>query len=161
MAKVEKALDITCRILSWIGGAVLLLMAGLTIFNILIRIPLSAVPGIIEFVSYLFVIVVFFGIGYTAFMKEHVDVDIIVSKFPQRVQAIIAIFIGLSSLGIWVLIAWQGTVYALEQFKLREFSPALNMLLLPYRSVMIFGCIVLCLVIILQLMKSMVRAVSK
>lgn len=161
MAKVEKALDITCRILSWIGGAFLLLMAGLTLFNILVRIPYSSVPGVIELVSYLFIIVVFFGIAYAGFMGEHVDVNLVVSRFPQRAQAIVASVIGILSLGIWVLIAWQGSVYALEQLGIKEYSPALNMPLTPFRVVMVFGCVVLCLVLLLQLAKSVVKAVSK
>jgi TRAP-type C4-dicarboxylate transport system permease small subunit len=161
MAGFEKTLDIVCRILSWIGGAFLLLMAGLTIFNILIRIRFSSVPGIIELVSYLFVIVVFFGIAYAGLKGDHVDVDLLVSRFPKRIQAIIACLMGLLSLGIWTLIAWQGAVYGLLQFKMGEYSPALNMQLMPFRAVMVFGCIILCLVLLLQWLKSVARAVRK
>lgn len=161
MSYIEKIIGTACQILSWIGGFVLLVMMVLTVFNILIRLPFNAVPGIIEFVTYLFVIVVFFGIGYAAVKGDHVDVSLVVSKFTNRAQSIIGSIIGLLSLGIWILITWQGIVYGLEQFRIGEYSPALNLRLVPFRVVLVLGCIMLCLVLLVQCVKHLAKAVRK
>lgn len=161
LSHVEKYVGILCQFLNWIGGFVLLVMMALTVFNIIIRIPSSAVPGLIELVSYLFVIVIFFGIAYAAFMGDHVDVSLVVSRFPTRVQAVTGSIIGILSLGTWVLIAFQGIAYGLEQFRLGEYSPALNMRLVPFRSILVLGCIMLCLVLLVQLAKHLIKAVRK
>jgi len=157
MAAFEKCINLVSRVLNWIAAVFLLIMMVLTVFNIFVRLPFHYIPGLIEIVSYSFVVVVFFGLAYTTIKKGHVDVNLVITKFPIRAQTIIGILIGLLSLGIWVLITWQGIVYGSEQIQSGEFEPVLGYPIAPFRIVLIIGCVMLCLVLLLDLMKMLLR----
>lgn len=151
MERAEKCLGAVARFLSWIAGAALFVLMALTVYDVVKRIWWDATPGLIELVSLLFVFVVYFGLAIAAVKGDHVSVDLLVGRLKPRVQAIIASFIGLLSFGVWAIIAWQSAAVAVEQFKLGEYSPALNIKLSPFRVVLVIGVVVLCLALLLQL----------
>ena len=160
MVPIENSIKKITRALSMISGAFLFLMMVLTILNILIRIPFSSMRGITELVSYSFIVVIFFGLAYTAITHSNVEVDILTSKLPPRLRKIIAGVICILNLSIWGIITWQNCVFSFYQWKLGEYSPVLDMKLMPIRAALVLGCIILCIVLIIDLLKSIRRLIK-
>jgi TRAP-type C4-dicarboxylate transport system permease small subunit len=60
-----------------------------------------------ELVEVLMVLVIFFSLAYTALEKEHVSIDLVVSRLPRRIQAILDSFASLLGVLVLGVISWQ------------------------------------------------------
>jgi len=99
--------------LNGIAGAGLVAMLLLVVGDIIgIKIFAAPIPGAIEFVAFLGVIVVGFAIAYTQVLHGHIRVDFIVMKFPPRFAAIIDVIMLILGMGFFVVLTWQSIVYA-------------------------------------------------
>jgi TRAP-type C4-dicarboxylate transport system permease small subunit len=160
MTGYEKAIRAISRGLNIIGGAFLMIMMFLTVANIIGRAIIGPILGTSEIVGFALVIVVGFGLAYTAVMDGHVTVELLVARFSKRAQAIINIFVSLLGIGTFAVIAWQSTMYGWKQSLLGEYAPVLKFPIPPLRYIFVFGCVVLCLALVMQLFKS-IAAVGK
>jgi len=161
MTSYERAIRLISRILNIVGGVFLMIMMVLTVANIISRAVYVPILGTPEIVGYALVIVVGFGLAYTALDDGHVTVELLVSRFSQRVQTIINIVISLLGIGVFAVIAWQSAMYGWKQTLLGEYAAVLKFPIPPLRYIFVFGCIVLCLVLALHLYKSIVAVVVK
>lgn len=161
MSRFERIINSLSRVLNLVGAGVLVIMMALTVVNILVRPVYHSILGIPELVSYGFVVVVCFGLAYTAVMRGHVSVELLVSRFPQRVQVAIDIITCLLSIGVFAIIAWQSAVYGWEQWLVGEYAPILEFPIIPLRYILVLGFTVLCLALMLNLFKSLTQVVRK
>ena len=161
MTGYEKSIRSISRSLNIVGGVFLMIMMLLTVANIIGRAAYGPILGTPEIVGFALVIVVGFGLAYTAVRDGHVTVELLVTRFPQRVQAIINIVTSLLGIGVFALIAWQSAMYGWRQSLLGEYAPVLKFPIPPLRYIFVFGCIVLCLALALHLYKSIAAAVRK
>jgi len=145
----------------WASGGVLVTMMILTVINVVAR-PFNMAPiGIPEMIGYGMVVVVCFGFAYNALFKGNIAVNIVFVLFSKRLQALIAVLIDLIGLGFFICITWQGVVTAVEEYEVGDLSPVLGFPVTPFRACMIFGFGMLCIVLLLDLMKSIVGVVKK
>jgi TRAP-type C4-dicarboxylate transport system permease small subunit len=161
MSRYERYISSLSRALNLVGAGVLMIMMVLTVVNVLVRPVFRSILGVPEMVSYGFVVVVCFGLAYTAVMRGHVSVELVVSRFPPRVQAVIESIIYLLSIGVFAVIAWQSAVHGWEQWLVGEYAPVLKFPIMPFRYILVFGVAVLCLALLLNLFKSMAQVVGK
>jgi len=109
------------KIISWL----VLVLVGLTVYEVFTRRVLGS-PTIWthEILAYVFGAHFMLAFGYTLLHKGHVNVDLIVSRFSPKTQAILEIvnfflFIGLFC-AIWL---WLGTIYAKTSWEMLEKAP--------------------------------------
>ncbi|MFC1532104.1 TRAP transporter small permease [Thermodesulfobacteriota bacterium] len=143
------------------GGAFLVGIMALTVANVISRLFGRAIAGSYEISELLIVVTVAFAIGYTAMMQRHITVKILVSRFSPRTQAIVGSISSILCLGIWAVIAWASIRVALEKTLAGEYSDLLEVPFFPFRSVWVFGLILLCLVFLIDLFKALSRGVNK
>jgi Na+/H+-dicarboxylate symporter len=74
-------------------------------------------------------------------------------QFSQRTQSIINSIMSLFGIGVFVLIAWQSAMYGWKQSLVGEYAPVLKFPIPPLRYIFVFGCVVLCLALALNLYK--------
>ncbi|MBN1629457.1 MAG: TRAP transporter small permease [Thermoleophilia bacterium] len=161
-ARLRKYLSVFFDAISWIGGLALLAIMVVTVANVITRIWGAPISGVVEISSLLFVLVVAFGLGCATLAGEHVEINILTKKLPERVQKPLAVIITAVGLATWILIAWRTIVYALLQHGLGEFVPILHdMPVSPWRFVFSFGLIILCVALLIQLVERMAMAVKK
>jgi len=134
--------------------AMLLLVVG----NILLRVVWKPIFGTYDFVGFISAILVSFPLAYCAVQKGHIQVELVVSRFSQRAQGIIGSITGILSLGIFAVISWQCVLLANDKWRLGELSMTALLPFHPYIYGVAFGCILLCLVILVDLIKSMAKA---
>jgi len=85
-------LGFVTRILGYIAAAALFLMMLLTTVDVGGRYLFQApIMGVYELTEFMMVCVVFFSLAYTQSRKGHVEVDILVGRFPKRVQEALTI----------------------------------------------------------------------
>ena len=154
--------------LNWVAGAALVVMLGLTVADIIgiklaqLGVPFfRPIPGGIEVVAFLGVVVTGFAIAYTQTLRGHIQVEFAVMRLPQRVQASIAAFVWLLSLGLFVLLAWQSIEYGVSLQSEGTVSMTQGIPFYPFVHAIAFCCIPVCLVLLVEFLRSVTKAVKK
>jgi len=118
------------------------------------------IPGSYELTEFLMAILVAFALAYTQVHKGHVSVDLVISRFPPRAQAVINTITIFFSLGIFAIITWRSIVYA-GNVRLEGFvTSALDIPIYPFVYVVAFGSAILCLVLIYNLFEHLHQVVK-
>lgn len=90
-----------------------MVMMLLIVIDVLLRYFLNRpLKGVFELIEFMVAIVVCLGMAYTGVQKGHVAVELVVSRFSPRVQALIDSFNYLVSTILFLLISWKSVVYA-------------------------------------------------
>ena len=136
--------------------AMMLLVVG----DIVLRVVWRPVPGTYDIVGFIGAIIVAFAIAYCAVQRGHIEVELVVARFPERVQGIIGSITGFLGLGIFALITWQCLVFGNDMWRLGEVSMSAHIPFYPFIYGIGFGSALLCLVILVNLGKSLAKAVK-
>ena len=89
------------------GSAGLAIMMFLTLFDVIGRAFDYPITGSVEVTELIMGLMIYLGVGYTTFLRGHIRVDILITNFSPRTQAILDSFTGIVALGITVLISWH------------------------------------------------------
>lgn len=161
MTHLERIINALNRWLSWIAGGLLVAMMLLTVVNLLMVQVYVPFIGTAEVVGWLAALVAAFALGYTQLQKGHTRVDILVSRFPPRAQAIIdsiMFFIGMVLFGV---ATWQIVKLASRYWEMGSVSESLYIIFFPFIYTVALGCAFLCLVLLLDFLKSLAQAVKR
>jgi len=162
MTHLERISNVLSRWVSWIAGGFLVAIMLITVVNIVLRAVYVPVGGLSVGVGFLSAIVVAFALGYTQIKRGHVAIDIVVSRFSPRVQAIIDSIIYLMSMVLFGLIAWQVASLAGHHWEVGSTAESLwNIVFFPFMYMVALGCVLLCLVLLVDFLKSLAQAVKK
>jgi TRAP-type C4-dicarboxylate transport system permease small subunit len=158
---VERVVFPLNEVMHKVGLGVLLLMMFLTVGDVVGRyffnMPIS---GTFELTDFMLALVVFFAIGYTQVRRGHISIDVVVSRFSPRVQAIIDSITYLSSLGLFSLVTWQSAVHAHRLFEGHNVSGVLALPIYPFVIAVAVGSLLFCLVMLVDLLSSLAKTVK-
>jgi TRAP-type C4-dicarboxylate transport system permease small subunit len=140
-------------------GAVVAMML-LVSANILLRVFGKPFIGTYDWVGLIGTILIAFALGYCGIQRGHVRVEFILARFPQRVQAVVDSITGILSLGLFALAAWQSMVMGTEMWRKGDVSMTIQMPFHPFVYTIAFGCALLWLIILIDTIKSMAKAVK-
>jgi TRAP-type C4-dicarboxylate transport system permease small subunit len=143
-----------------IGAFFLVAMMLLIVANIIYRMTGNVIAGSFELSVLMIVITTAFALGYAGLEGSHVLVNIVVKRFPLRAQAIVDVLMSLIALAVWSIILWASFKILSDRW-LTETTDLLSVPFLPFRFVWVFGLFLFCLVYLLQIIKSIRRAVKK
>lgn len=160
MASFERFVHLVTKYSDRIAQVSVAAMMLLTVGNILLRIIWKPIVGTYDYVEFIGATLVAFAIAYCAVRKGHISVELVVTRFPQRIQGIIGTIVGVLSLGIFGLVTWQSLLYATDAFRQGDVSMGALKPFYPYIYAMAFGTALLCLVIVVDLGKALVKAVK-
>ena len=149
--------------LSWVAMGLLIVLMLLPIVNIAMRLfPLTKpLKGTFELVGFFSGMVASFSLAYCAVQKGHIEVELVFSLLPERVQLLIHIITSFLSTGVCFLIVWQSLKYALDMWRAGETSMDLYIPLGTIVAGVACGFVVLGLVYLSELLEAMARAVRK
>ncbi len=155
--RLVRLLSKSCdRIAQLAAVAMMLIVVG----NIVSRFVWKPIYGTYDYVCFIAVIMVASALAHCAVLRGHIQVELVVVRLPQRVQGIIGSITGILSLGIFAVITWQCVVLANRMRQLGETTMTALLPFHPYIYVTAFGCALLCLVILGDLIKSLAKAVK-
>jgi len=143
------------------GGFVLLLMMFLTAMDVLLRYIFNRpISGSYEITEYMMAIVVSSGLAYCAVVKGHVVVDLIISRFPSRVQAILNSVHLLVSFALFVVITRQSYLYILTMADSNRTSAVLLIPVFPFIAILTIGLGIYTLQLLADLLDTVLEAVK-
>jgi TRAP-type C4-dicarboxylate transport system permease small subunit len=147
------------RWLGYLASVMLGLMMLLTVADVTGRYFLnSPITGATEISRLMMIIIVFPALGWAALSRLHVKVDILVTRFPQRVQAIISIITLLIALGTYGAITWRSF---LESTVVNRQTSLLELSFTPFYWVMSVGFAVFCLAIAALVVENIAKALKR
>jgi tripartite ATP-independent transporter DctM subunit len=153
---IDRVLKPVTQVANGIGTGILLFMVLLLGVNVTLRYLLKQpIGGTVELEELMLVILVFFGVAYTAVQKRHVRIDLVISRVPHSVRAVVNSITSLLSLGLCSLIVWRGVVYALAEWEQGAKSIVLQVPLFPFILLVAFGCALLGIALLVELLRSL------
>lgn len=134
----------------------LFISMAIIMVNIFMRIPWQPLPGTVEIVEMTGAVLLALGVAYTAIMKGHIMVGVLVERFSARVQAAIEIFVSIVSLIFTYLLAREILFFAISSMQRGYTTGHLYWPIAPAIYIVAFGFIMLALVLILDLLKAVI-----
>ena len=157
LSKLEKFEKFTSRFshyLNWIAGIGIVAMAALIVADIIgNKVFKSPLPGGIEYIGFLGVVVIAFAIAQTQFLRGHIEVEFIVEYFPKKVQRWLSIFVYICLLALWAVIAWRCIDFGLVLQNSGEVSMTERIPFYPFVYAIAFCCIPTFMVMLIQLIR--------
>jgi len=148
--------------LNRLAGVGLVAMLGLVVADIVgIKLFKWPIPGGIEMVGFLGVVVVAFAIAYTQVQRGHIQVEFAVMRLPKRVQAGVAAFASLLGLALFALLAWRSYEFGRVLQATGEVSMTQGIPFYPFVYAIAFCCIPVCLLLLVEFFRSVAKAVAK
>ncbi len=154
--KFDKLVTPTAKFINYAGMTVTMLCMLLITGDVIGRYMRHPIPGALELSGLALAVMVSFGIAWTMIEKGHISISFITEKLSPKVQAIIDAVNYSLALVLWSLIIWQCYVGA---FRTRQLvTDYLRIPLLPFKLLMTFGALLMCLVLISMIVKAIRKA---
>jgi TRAP-type C4-dicarboxylate transport system permease small subunit len=154
VASFERIFNLITKFFDKISQAGVFAMLVLVIGNILGRKVWKPIYGAFDYACFLSAILVAFAIPYCGMKRGHIRVEMFVAQLPGRVQGIIDSITNILGFGIFSLITWQCVVLA-NDMRRTSLTP-----FYPYIYAIALGCGLLCIVILIDLIKSLIKVVK-
>lgn len=145
-----------CNRIAQVAVVAMMLMLG---GNILLRFIGTPILGVYDWTGLIGTILIALSLAYCGIQRGHIRVEFIVMLFPQRVQAAVDSITGILSLGLFVLAAWQSVVLGNEMWQKGDVSMTVQTPFHPFVYIIAFGCASLCLVILVDTIKSLAKVI--
>jgi TRAP-type C4-dicarboxylate transport system permease small subunit len=152
--KISHALN---QILIWIAGVFLVTMILLTCANIFLRLVWTPIRGTFELMEFFGAIVTAFALGYTQIKRGHIGIDIVVNQFSEKAQRILNGINYSICMIFFALAGWQISKWATTLWKTGEVTETLRIIFYPFTYGVAFGCFVLALVFLVDLLTVLVE----
>lgn len=159
MIRIEKIILALAEKANWVSAIAVMLMMLLTVLDVVLRFFRIPIPGTYEIVGLLGALAISFALGYTSMEKGHIAVDFLVQKFSEKARNVVTVFNNLAAIIFFSLAAWQSVLYALGLRKVGEVSLTLQVPTWPFVMGIAAGCILLCLVLLVEVTRTLRGAV--
>ncbi|MBW2030269.1 MAG: TRAP transporter large permease subunit [Deltaproteobacteria bacterium] len=144
------------RVINGAGVFLLLAIMFLLVAEVISRRFFSrSFTGTYEVVQFMLVTLVFLGVAYTGTKKDHIVVDLVLSRFSPRFQHLVDSLTTFLSFSLLGLITWRNILRARELWLKGEVSYLLSVPFFPFYYLLAFGCAVLSLVLLVQFLEDM------
>jgi len=145
-----------------VGISVLGLMMLLTAADVTLRYVFDRpIIGSFDVSEYMMAVLVAFGLAYCAVMKGHVRVELVVSRLPQRTQAILDSITGFVGFVLFFVITWQCFAYVKILYDSKVTSSVLHIPPYPFAALVGLGSAWLTLVLLADFFDFLSKAVKK
>ncbi len=161
MVLIRKYVELLTLNLDRLGRVAIFLLMLLVVSNVLgRRLFGSPVRGTVDGVEFLIAMAIGFSLAYCAIKGGHVAVDFITNRFNQKKQLLIDIFIKFISLVFLLLASWRLVLYADTMHQTGQTSLTLQLPYYPFVLVIAFGFLTYCVVLVLEILENIGKAVK-
>ena len=156
MDLLEKINRFLIRVLTFTGGLFLVAMVLLTCANIFSRNVWVPIKGTFELMGFFGAVVTAFALGYTQMNKGHIAVDVLINTFSSNTRKWLQVINNGVCTVFFSIAAWQVAVKAGTLMETGEVTETLRIIYYPFTYAVAFGCLVLALVMLTDLLKSLI-----
>jgi TRAP-type C4-dicarboxylate transport system permease small subunit len=158
MASLEKFARTLGNWLNGIAGAGMVAMLALIVADIIAAKAFKwPIPGGIEMVGFLGVVVIAFSIAHTQILHGHIEVEFVTARLSKTAQKVLACIIYLFGMTLFVVLAWTSFNYAHSLQVSGEVSMTQEIPFYPFIYGITFCSISVFLVLLAQLFKTVVE----
>ena len=115
------------------------------------------IPGGIELVGFLGVVIIAFSIAHTQVLHGHIEVEFLTTRLSQKAQKVIACITYLFGMVLFAVLAWSSFNYAHSLQVGGEVSMTQEIPFYPFIYAMAFCSISVFLVLLVQLLRTIVK----
>ena len=160
--RLDRVALLFSRWVSWVAGLGVVAMLVLTMADVVgIKLLKSPIPGAIEIVAFLGVVITAFSIAYTQVQRGHIQVEFFVMRLPTRLRAGVDALVSAMGIALFALLGWQSIEYGVSLINSGEVSMTSRIPFYPFVFAIAFCCIPVCLVLLVELLKSIMRVMQK
>lgn len=161
MRFLERISNELARLLYWIAGTAIITMMVLTCGDVILRFFRRPIPGTYELVCFLGAVAVAFAMAHTTVEKGHVAVSLVVRLFPARIQGLVESITSTFGFVFFALIAWRSVLYGHDLYTSGEVSLTLQLPFYPFVYGIGFSAAAVCLVLLTDLFKNLMKVFGK
>jgi TRAP-type C4-dicarboxylate transport system permease small subunit len=162
MTLVKKMLQYLDSILRIVALIFLMAMMLIIVANIIGRVFFQTpVHGALEIAGLCGVITVSVAIGLTEREKRNVTITILSSRFTPRIAAIFSVITSFLSLAGVAAVCWAVFKFAEHAATGHLLSEILDIPTAPFKFIWAFGCTLLCLYIVNNIIRSILEGIRK
>jgi len=162
---LDKFERFNCRLsgwCEWLGLAAMLLMMVITCIDVVgAKVFLWPLLGAIDIVMLSQIVAISFAAGMALIVGRHIQVEFFFDLMPRRAQAVINSFVLLLGLGLFIVIIWRLCVLGYSFQTTGEYSATAYIPLYPFAYAIALGSIPVCLVLLLEFLKSLMKRPQK
>lgn len=140
------------------AGLFLAAMIAITCANIFSRMVWVPIRGTYEMMGFFGALVTAFALGYTQLNKAHISVDILVNRFPAKLQRLLNGLNCIICSGFFTIAGWQIAKLAHTLRVTGEVTETLRVVYYPFTYGVAFGCFLLALVLLVELIQLLAGA---
>ncbi|NLE10260.1 MAG: TRAP transporter small permease [Actinobacteria bacterium] len=118
-------------------GMVALLV--LVVANVIMRYAFKSIQGAYDYVGLITAIAVSLAVAYTAYERGHIEIEILMDHFSDRVQSVVGTIMFLISTAFFCIVAWQSVVVGMSMKEANETTMAVYVQLYPFLYILAFG----------------------
>jgi TRAP-type C4-dicarboxylate transport system permease small subunit len=153
LAVLEKAVGGFNMLLAVLAGISLMCVIFLVVGNAVLREFTDPFAGTKELAGWLTAITAAFALGYAQMQKSHVDIDLLVKKFPPLVRNFVHFLMILISFVFFVFVGFGMIQYGFSMMESNTLSETMRVALYPYVFLTAIGFIGLCLALLVDMIK--------
>jgi TRAP-type C4-dicarboxylate transport system permease small subunit len=158
MKRFERIINSLSKWLNWVAGIGLVLMLLVIVVDIIgAKLFKSPLPGTVDIVGLLSVVVIAFAIAQTQVVHGHIEVEFFVMRIPEKARNIIAGIIYSLGMLLFALLSWQSYDFGHKLQVSGEVSMTMGIPLYPFVYGIAFSCVVVFLVLLLQYLKDVLK----
>jgi TRAP-type C4-dicarboxylate transport system permease small subunit len=158
---LESIITNTCKYLNILGIGFLLIMTVLTVCDVVGRVFKYPIVGSTEITEYLMVTITFLCLSWCAIKGRMITVDLITTRLSKRVNAVLNTFTLFIGFWFMVVLSWQSYVATLDMQTDNLYSFILHIPSAPFMWILSVGFSVLSVVMAMQFIQNLTKAVGK
>ena len=141
------------RYLCYAGAVITLLMALGMIVDLISRFIFNRpLPGMIEYQTFMLVIMGFFSLAYTMVKDGHVSVDILMARFHPDLLAFLKSIFSIWGMFIFLVMSWQSTLRAMDALASNKAADITRIPYYPLYLIVAVGTLMIALVLFSHLL---------
>lgn len=158
MTKLENFNRRLSRWCEWLGVAAMLIMMVITCIDVVgAKLFLSPILGAIDIVQLSQIVAISFAASMTLILGRHIQVEFFFHLLPRRAQAISDSFVHLLGLALFSVIIWRLLVLGHSFQTTGEYTATAYIPLYPFAYAVALACVPVCLVLLLEFLKSLTK----
>jgi TRAP-type C4-dicarboxylate transport system permease small subunit len=151
----DRVINIISRFSNSIGIIAVMLLMLLITADVFSRFVLNtSIKGVFELVTVMVVVVAALAFAYTTLKGGLISVTVIVERFSSKTQSAIDMFNTSLGIAFFGLVSWKSIMQAGVYWAKGSVTSGIRVPIFPFMLVFAFGCIILCLVLVIRLVKS-------
>jgi len=160
MDRFERVFGSLTKFGDYLARIAMVALMVLVTLNVIMRYGFTSIKGTYDYVGLITATAVVLAVAYTAYQRGHIEIEILMERFPQRVQAVVGSIMMLIVTVFFCIASWQCVVVGQSMKAANETTMAVYVPLYPFMYILAFGFALTAIATILHTIKYVAKAVK-